>query len=160
MAVEELDTEIDVEEEEVDEEPEEERDEPRYTQAQVDQIVEARLARERKKAAAGSRIKTLKTERDTARTTLAEREAEIEVLKRERYLISLGVSPEDVEYYAFSIGKEVDEDHTFEDIAKDRAKNGKFSVRVDTGASVSGSGGRKEKNSNDTMNELIRKARK
>lgn len=160
MALEELDTEVDVEDE-VDEETEEpEEDEPRYTQAQVNQIVEQRLARERKKAVQGSRIKTLRTERDSARQTLAEKEAELEGIKRERYLISLGVNPEDAEYYAYSIGKEVDEDHTFEDIAKERAKNGKFVVRVDTGASVSGRGGKKEKSSNDAMNELIRGARK
>lgn len=163
MALENLDTEIEVEEDEVDEadDPEEETDEePKYTQAQVNRIVEERLARERRKAATGSRIKTLRTERDTARKTLEEREAELEGLKREHILISLGVDPEDAEYYAYSIGKEVDEDHTFEDLAKERAKAGKFSRYVSTGASVAERGGTDKKTPSDEMNALIRRAKK
>lgn len=147
-------------EEETEETPEVE-EERTFTQTEVNQLIEARLARERKKTVNSNRIKTLTEERDNARSALREKEDELESLHRERTLTSMGVAQEDVEYYAFKIGKLVTDDKTFEDAAKEFFKDKKNTVRVvDTGASLGSNGGRPPKNSNDIMNGFIRSAKK
>lgn len=155
-----LDTE-EVEEEENDTPEEEENSERTFTQAEVNQLIEARLARERKKTVNNNRIKTLTNERDSARSALRAKEEELETLHRERTLTSMGVAQDDVEYYAFKIGKLVTDEKSFEDAAKEFFKDGKNKVRVvDTGASMGSAGGRPPKSNEDIMNGLIRSAKK
>lgn len=147
-----------IEEEEVDTPEEEEAEgEHLFTQEEVNQLIEARLSRERKKSQANSRIKTLTTERDTARRELAAKEAELEQHHREVFLQSLGVPAEDTDYYAFKIGKLVTDETTFEDAAKEYFKDGRGTVRVvNTGANINGGKAKPSGSTNDIMNNLIK----
>lgn len=140
-------------------------DERTFTQAQLDAIV----AREKAKATKGwfsaddmaakdTSISTLTTERDTARADLTKAQAELEDLKREKYLIGKGVKADDVDYYAFKIGKLVTDKKTFEQAAEDFLKeNPPATVRISTGGSVSGGTDAPPK-TNERMNALIRGA--
>lgn len=146
-----------------------------FTQADVDTLIEKRLARERKKYPSEDEMKSfrdwkesqqtekdrwdaLTKERDTARTDLASVQSELEQLKREKILVSKGVPAEDVDYYAFKIGKLVTENITFEKAAEEFLKeNNPARVRVDMTAQV-GSGKLTAKTGNEAMNALIRGA--
>lgn len=139
-----------------------------FTQADVDAIVGRRVAKAMKGMPSTDELNafhdwqnnhknddtligTLTQERDTARN-------ELEQYKREALLLKKGVPAEDVEYYAFKIGKLVSDKVTFEKAAEDFFKENKpKSVRVDMGAPV---GGSNAPTGNDTMNALIRNARK
>lgn len=147
-----------------------------FTQADVDKLIQTRLDRERKKYPSDDeltayrtwkesqqteqdRVNTLTSERDTARTQLTAAQAELEQFKREKLLLSKGVPANDVDYYAFKIGKLVTDSKTFEQAAEDFFKeNNTGKVHVDLGAPLGG--GSLNKTANEQMNALIRGALK
>lgn len=149
-----------------------------FTQAEVDTIVAKRLAKAQKGMPGDEELTAfrawkdsqqteqqkwdaLKMERDTAKTELTAAQAKIEQYEREKVLLGKGVSADDVDYYAFKIGKLVTEGKTFEQAAAEYFANNqpKGTVRVDLGGSLQ-QGGRAQATANDTMNALIRGARK
>lgn len=140
-------------------------DERTFTQAQLDAIV----AREKAKATKGwfsaddmaakdTSISTLTTERDTARADLQKAQNELESLKREKILLSKGIAADDVEYYAFKIGKLVTDKLPFDKAVEEFFKeNPQRTVRISTGGSLGGNVEPAAK-PNDKMNALIRGA--
>lgn len=148
-----------------------------FTQADVDTIVARRLAKAQKGMPSDEELSafrawkdsqqteqqrwdTLKGERDTARTELTAAQAKIEQYERERLLLAKGVSAEDVDYYAFKIGKLVTDSKSFEQAATEylASSQPRSTVRVDLGGSLAG--GAVKSTPNDAMNALIRGARK
>ena len=139
-----------------------------FTQEQLDAIIQ----RERNKAVKGlftaeqmqakdASISTLTTERDTARSDLANVQAQLDALNHEKFLAGKGVPSEMLEFYAFKIGKLVDDKKTFEQAAEEYLKDNPPSgtVRMSTGGGVTnGGGGGKPQQPNDIMNALIRSA--
>lgn len=148
-----------------------------FTQAELDTIVAKRLAKAQKGMPSDEELTAfrawkdsqqteqqkwdaLKNERDTAKTELTAAQAKIEQYEREKLLIGKGVSADDVDYYAFKIGKLVNDSKTFEQAATEffTVNQPRNTVRVDTGASLAG--GNAKKTPSDEMNALIRGARK
>lgn len=147
-----------------------------FTQAEVDTLIGRRLAKAMKgipdeaeltafrawkenQQSEQDRVNTLTSERDTARTQLTAAQAEIEQYKREKLLLSKGVPANDVDYYAFKIGKLVTDSKTFEQATEDFFKeNNAGKVHVDLGAPLGG--GSLNKTANEQMNALIRGALK
>lgn len=148
-----------------------------FTQAELDTIVAKRLAKAQKgmpsdeeltafrawkdsQQTERQRWDALKSERDTAKTELTAAQAKIEQYEREKLLLGKGVSADDVDYYAFKIGKLVTDSKSFEQAATeyfaDHQPRG--AVRVDLGGSLSGGGA--PNTPNDMMNALIRRAGK
>ncbi|MCR5138503.1 MAG: hypothetical protein K6C12_15650 [Oscillospiraceae bacterium] len=85
--------------------------------------------------------------------------ARVEELERERFLLLHGVPEEDLDYYAFRIGKLVTKEKDFGTAAKEflRERQTKRSgAGFRTGGSLSGSGGAVFSGANETMNRLIR----
>lgn len=143
-----------------------------FTQSEVDNLISKRLERERKKYPSEEeltafrgwrdsqqteqqRMQTVTQERDTARTDLAAALAKVEQYEREKLLLSKGVAADDVDYYAFKIGKLVSDSKTFEQAAEEFLKEKKPTVRVDMAANLSGSSAQTP---NEKMNALIRGA--
>ena len=79
----------------------------------------------------------------------------VQQLERERWLLSQGVPEEDLDYYAFKIGKLVTPEKDFTAAAKDYIKTHRGPRGVSTGAGLSGRVS-KAPGINDTMNRLIR----
>lgn len=148
-----------------------------FTQAEVDALIGRRLAKAMKgmpgedelarfrawestQKAQQDTVTAITQERDNASAALATANAELEQLKRERILLEKGVSAEDVEYYAYKIGKLVTKDLTFEAAAEQyfADKSPRGTVRVSTAASLGG--GQQPKTENDAMNALIRSFRR
>lgn len=151
-----------------------------FTQAEVDALVSKEKARAVAKATKGmpsedeltafrtwkesqqteqDRWNTLTNERDTARSQLSALQTELEQYKREKLLLSKGVSADDVDYYAFKIGKLVTDSVSFEQAAEQfLAERKPGTVRVDFSAPVGG--GDKTRTANERMNALIRGALK
>jgi hypothetical protein len=147
-----------------------------FTQAEVDALVGRRVAKATKgmpdeselaafrtwkanQQTEADKLNSLTQERDTATAALAAANEELEQFKREKLLTGMGVSADDVDYYAFKIGKLVTEDKTFEDAAKEYLQDktgGK--VRVDLGAALSGS--KVATTTNESMNQLLRGLRR
>jgi len=134
-----------------------------FTQAELDGIVSERLAKAMKgmpgeeeltafrawkdsQQSEQERWDTLTRERDTARTDLAAAQTELEQLRRERFLLGKGIPVDDVDYYAFKIGKLVTDAMDFETAAgqflKDHAPQADHQpsggVRVDFTAPLGG----------------------
>lgn len=87
--------------------------------------------------------------------------AELEQMKRERYLLQKGVSAEDVDYYAYKIGKQVTDQMDFRQAADAYLKEHRTAgrgVRIDTGAQLGGGG--KAPTANETMNSILRGIKK
>lgn len=153
-----------------------------FTQAELDSIVGRRLAKAMKGMPAEEELTAFRVwkesqqtekerwdaltkERDESRTALTAAQAELEQYRREKFLLSKGVPADDVDYYAFKIGKIVTDDTDFEKAAeqymKDRAPKEPekpTTIRVDMAGSLSG--GAAVKTANEQMNSLIRGARK
>lgn len=148
-----------------------------FTQAELDQIVGKRIAKalkgmpgEEELTAFRAWKESQQTEREKqeerdkelveSKTALSAAQAELEQYRREKFLLGKGVPAEDVDYYAFKIGKLVTDNTDFEKAAeqflKDTPPAG--TVRVDLSAPLGG--GRPEPNENEMMNNLIRNARK
>lgn len=149
-----------------------------FTQADVDSIVARRLAKAQKGMPDEAELSAFRTwkethqteqqkyeaatrERDAVKSDLAAAQARIEQYERERYLLSKGISADDVDYYAYKAGKLVNDNTSFEQavetVIRERSPQGD-KVRVDTGAPLFGRA--QTPKPNDTMNALIRNARK
>ena len=143
-----------------------------FTQAEVDTIVQNRLDRERKNLPSKDeltafrnwrasqqteeeRVNGIIKERDGNAAALREANAKVEQFERERLLLSKGVPMEDVEYYAFKIGKLVTETQDFaksvEVFFKDNAQQ---RARIDMTGGMNGKPA--EKTANQSMNDWIR----
>ena len=125
-----------------------------FTQEQLDAIVSDRLARDRRERK--NTIDTLTRERDEAL-------AEAQQLRRERFLLDRGVPAGELDFYLFQTEKRTAEDGDFEAAAEEYLREhprrrGPGTVRVDTAAPLGGGG--RVPGPNDTMNALIRGARK
>lgn len=109
--------------------------EKKYTQAELDAAIGQRLARERRGMPSQEELSAFRawkesqqTEQERQQTLLNERnsfeqrasqlESELEQARRERTLIARGVPSDDVDYYAYKIGKLVSETTTFEQAAE------------------------------------------
>lgn len=148
-----------------------------FTQSELDTIVAKRLAKVQRGMPSDEELTAfrawkdsqqteqqkwdaMKAERDTAKTELIAAQSKIEQYEREKLLIGKGVSFEDVDYYAFKIGKLVTDKKNFEQAATEYFSENKprGAVIVDFGGSLAGSS---VKNTpNEAMNALIRGARK
>lgn len=146
-----------------------------FTQAEVNEMINKRLARERKNQPSdeemaafreyqrthapkddAAKLRDMTNERDTA-------QKELEDARRENFLLRQGVDPEEVDYYVYKIKKGMGEDEDFEDAAKKflkdhKSRNGGTNPRVDLGGRLNG-GGKNTKTTNQTMNDLIRNGR-
>lgn len=108
--------------------------EKKYTQAELDAAIGQRLARERRGMPSADELgefrawrESRQTEQERQQRILEERngyeqrvnalEAELTQAQRERTLLSLGVPVDDVDYYAYKIGKMVSDTVTFEQAA-------------------------------------------
>ena len=144
-----------------------------FTQADVDRIVGQRLARERAgmpsaeelaayrswKADEDKRksvdVDALKAERDTAKNDLAAVRAELEGLKNEKLLRDKGVPEDEIDFYAYKIGKTVEDGKTFKDAAEKYLKENPVArVRVATSAALGGE--KKKQDANAIMSDILR----
>lgn len=143
-----------------------------FTQADVDALVQRRLDRERKKYPSEDELSAFRSwkesqqteqerwnnltkERDESRAALSAAQAELEQLKREKYVLSKGLSGEEAEFIAFKAGKMVDDKTTFEQ-AVDALTAERKKTTFDWTAPVGD--GSKKTSANDAMNALIRGA--
>lgn len=145
-----------------------------FTQADVDALVQRRLERERKKYPSDDELSAFRSwkesqqteqerwnnltrERDESRSALSAAQAELEQLKREKYVMSKGLAGDEAEFIAFKASKMVDDKTTFEQavdaITADRRKT-TFDWTAPVGE------GSKKQTENDRMNALIRGALK
>ena len=138
-----------------------------FTQEEVDEIVSKRIARERKNLPSAEELaayrdwKNSQTPKDETATQndLDSALAEMEMTRRENYLLRQGIDPEDVDYYVYKISKSMDGETDFEDAAKEflkTHKKPKSAVTIDTGARLNANSGKKT--ANEVMNALIRGA--
>ena len=99
----------------------------------------------------------LTKERDTAKTDLAAALAKVEQYEHEKFLLSKGVSAEDVDYYAFKASQLVSDTKSFEQAADEiiKARQPKKAV-LDFGGPLQGN--QMPKTESDMMNALIRGA--
>lgn len=150
-----------------------------FTQAEVDSILGKRLAKAMKgmpgdeeltafrawkesQQTEKERWDTLTRERDEGKTALAAAQSELEQLKREKFLLGKGVPADDVDYYAFKIGKLVSETVDFEKAAEQFLKEHMpqepakpaGGVRVDFGAPLGG--GKSSMTMSDYINNKLR----
>lgn len=143
-----------------------------FTQAQVDVLIQKRLERERKKFPTEEEmaafrtwqgnqqtnqntIATITQERDNASAQLAQAQAELEQMKREKYIASKGLTGDEAEFIAYKAGKMVTDKVTFEaavdELVKDRKPAFNWTGSV-------GDGNKQSETINGTMNALIRGA--
>lgn len=154
------------------------KQEKTFTQEEVDNLIGRRLAKAMKGMPDAEELAAFRTwkngqsnasenagkmqeELERSKKELATAMAEVEQYKREKLLLDKGVPARDTDYYAFKIGKLVTDKKTFEQAA-DEYLNGNQgatgTVRVNMAAQLGGAG--KAPTANDTMNALIRGARK
>lgn len=147
-------------------------EEKKFSQAEVDDLISKRLARERKKyptdeeladwrnwkearqqgeeasAKAARELNDYKTKYDYAIR-------ELEQARNEMYLLAKGVPGEDVDYYAYKIRKLTNEETTFEQAAQKYLEEKHIGgLKVSTGVQVTGSAAKSE---NDVINDALRK---
>lgn len=143
-----------------------------FTQADVDKLIQTRLDRERKKYPSEEEITAYRTWKDSQQTeqerqakqakdladskaALSASQAEVEQLRRDKYVLSKGLTGEDAEFVAFKAMKMVNDKTTFEqavDALTANRKKATFDWTAPTG------GGIKENTANQQMNALIRGA--
>lgn len=151
------------------EKTEQEQEERTFTQAEVDELINKRMARVKKGLPSDEELSEwrewkAKKNPEPAKATPDELETarmEGEMLRRENYLLRKGIEPEEAEILSLLISqKYMDGETDFEDAAEDYLKkhNKKNPVRMDTGARLNG--GAKTKTGNEAMNDIIRNARK
>ena len=147
------------------EQQEQPQEEPRFTQAEVDAIISKKFAKWKKdqQAAEDAKAQALKDDATKLRDITSERDSyqtELEMIRRENFLLRHGIEADDVDYYVYKITKSMNDDDDFEDAAKKFLKEHKpkANVRVDMGARLSGGNGGK-RTANETMNDLLRAAR-
>ena len=148
---------------------EEQEEEKRFTQAELDAVVSKRVNALKKGMPSAEELSEFRTWKQThtdtdtkLQTITGERDtaqSELEMAKREIFLLKQGIPAEDVDYYVYKISKTMDDDTEFEDAAKAFLKDHKRkTVHMDTGARLNGDNGG-TKSWNDKMNELIRNAK-
>nr|DAF70955.1 MAG TPA: Major capsid protein [Caudoviricetes sp.] len=145
-----------------------------FTQADVDKLIQTRLERERKKYPSEEEITAYRTWKDSQQTeqerqakqakdladskaALTASQAEVEQLRRDKYVLSKGLTGEDAEFIAFKAMKMVNDKTTFEqavDALTANRKKATFDWTAPAG------GGTKENTANQQMNALIRGALK
>lgn len=145
-----------------------------FSQADVDKMIQSRLDRERKKYPSEEEITAYRTWKDSQQTeqerqakqakdladskaALTALQAEAEQLKRDKYVLSKGLTGEDAEFIAFKAAKMVNDKTTFEqavDALTANRKKATFDWTAPAG------GGNKETNVNSVMNALIRGGRR
>lgn len=143
-----------------------------FTQAEVDAMIGKRLAKAMKgmpsedelsafrswkesQQTEQERWNNLTKERDESRTALTAAQAELEQLKREKYVLSKGLTGDEAEFIAFKAGKMVDDKTTFEqavDVLTAERKKTTFDWTAPVGD------GSKKTGANAEMNALIRGA--
>lgn len=143
-----------------------------FTQADVDKLIQTRLDRERKKYPSEEEITAYRTWKDSQQTeqerqakqakdladskaALSASQAEVEQLRRDKYVLSKGLTGEDAEFVAFKAMKMVNDKTTFEqavDALTANRKKATFDWAAPTGD------GTKENTANQQMNALIRGA--
>jgi hypothetical protein len=145
-----------------------------FTQADVDKLIQSRLERERKKYPSEEEItayrrwkdsqqieqeRQAKRDKDLAdsKSALTAAQAEIEQMKRDKYVLAKGLTGDDAEFIAFKALKMVDDKTTFEQ-AVDRLTENRQKVKFDWAAPAGG--GEKPNATNAAMNSLIRGALK
>lgn len=145
-----------------------------FTQADVDKMIQSRLDRERKKYPSEEEITAYRTWKDSQQTeqerqakqakdladskaALTASQAEVEQLRRDKYVLSKGLTGEDAEFIAFKAMKMVNDKTTFEqavDALTANRKKATFDWTAPAG------GGTKGNTANQQMNALIRGALK
>lgn len=145
-----------------------------FTQADVDKMIQSRLDRERKKYPSEEEIAAYRTWKDSQQTeqerqaerdkefadnksALTAAQAEVQQLKREKYVLSKGLTGEEAEFISFKAEKMVDDKTTFEQ-AVDKLTENRQKVKFDWTAQAGGSS--EKSNTNAAMNSLIRGALK
>lgn len=152
-----------------------------FTQAEVDSMIGKRLAKAMKGMPGEEELTAFRTWKESqqterekqeqrerelseSKTALTAAQTELEQLRRERFLIGKGVPAEDVDYYAFKIGKLVTDAVDFETAAerylKDHAPKEQNETAsgmrfMDTGAALGG-GKPKTQSLNDYINDRLR----
>lgn len=145
-----------------------------FTQADVDKMIQARLDRERRKYPSEDEMTAYRTWKDSQQTeqerqakrekefadnksALTATQAEVQQLKREKYVLSKGLTGEEAEFIAFKALRMMDDKTTFEQ-AVDKLTENRQKVKFDWTAPVGG--GDKPNANNAAMNNLIRGALK
>ena len=145
-----------------------------FTQADVDKMIQARLDRERRKYPSEDEMTAYRTWKDRQQTeqerqakrekefadnksALTAAQAEVQQLKREKYVLSKGLTGEEAEFIAFKALRMMDDKTTFEQ-AVDKLTENRQKVKFDWTAPVGG--GDKPNANNAAMNNLIRGALK
>ena len=142
-----------------------------FTQADVDKMIQARLDRERRKYPSEDEMTAYRTWKDSQQERQAKREkefadnksaltaaqAEVQQLKREKYVLSKGLTGEEAEFIAFKALRMMDDKTTFEQ-AVDKLTENRQKVKFDWTAQAGGSS--EKSNTNAAMNSLIRGALK
>ena len=113
--------------------------EKRFTQEELEEKIRKRIEKERKKYPSEESLaefqkwkesqqteqqkwQNLQKEKEDIQKQFEQLQQEAETLKREHYLLSKGISIEDVDYYAFKIGKQMKDEDDFETVANDFVK--------------------------------------
>lgn len=148
---------------------EQEPEEKRFTQAEVDALISKRIAKERRGMPKAEELAAFREwqkghadNTETLESVTSERDAaqsDLEMTRRENYMLRKGVPADDVDYFVYKVSKAMEDGESFEDAAEKYLKENKRStVRMDTGARLSGKAS--EKTANEAMNALIRSAGK
>ena len=145
-----------------------------FTQEEVDAMIGKRLAKAMKGIPSEEEITAYRTWKDSRQTeqerqakqakdladskaALTASQAEVEQLKRDKYVLGKGLTGEDAEFIAFKALKMVDDKTTFEQ-AVDKLTENRQKVKFDWTAPAGG--GEKKTDINAAMNDLIRGAMK
>lgn len=147
-----------------------------FTQAEVDALISKEKARAVAKATKGmpgedelaafrvwkesqqteqERWDSLTKERDESKMALAAAQSELETLRREKYVLSKGLTGDDAEFIAYKAAKLVDDKTTFEQ-AVDKLTAERKKTTFDWTAPIGAES--KKPGANDAMNALIRGA--
>mgnify|MGYP006920292542 FL=1 len=143
-----------------------------FSQADVDKMIQARLDRERKKYPTEEEITAYRTWKDGQQTeqerqakrdkeladsksALTAAQTELAQVKREKYVLSKGLTGDEAEFITFKAQKMVDDKTTFEQAVDELTKN-RQKVKFDWTASAGG--GEKKSDTNAVMNNMIRGA--
>ena len=147
-------------------------EEKKFSQAEVDDLISKRLARERKKYPTDEELADWRNWKETRqqgeeasakaarelndyKTTYDHAIRELEQARNEMYLLAKGVPGEDVDYYAYKISKLTNEETTFEQAAQKYLEEKHIGgMKVSTGVQVTGSAAKSE---NDVINDALRK---
>lgn len=147
-------------------------EEKKFSQAEVDDLISKRLARERKKYPTDEELADWRNWKETRQqgeeaSAKAARELndyktkydhairELEQARNEMYLLAKGVPEEDIDYYAYKISKLTNEETTFEQAAQKYLEEKHIGgMKVSTGVQVTGSAAKSE---NDVINDALRK---